>query len=335
MDIWQFGLSIGIIFALLGFIVAILIKKHKDKHRIVALQKNLDDLEKSFLHIQEEMEVATNQNLKTMEEKCESMRELLAIADKKCLYADDLLKAIDKGTEVLKERNISVGTHIIASTVDEEKVLEKTELRIASFVENFKEDIDSINRRLGLLNNRVNVLENRISDDESSNSSENNFYAEEFKTEIIDIKRDIKNLSSSISEIVTNEISNQLAGLDTGFAEIATKAIDLDEKKSLNTGSEDSINSKITELFPKILDSSSSTHARKTEKLPDIKNEDVKLFFPKGKELVVKEIMEKYDQGISIPQIASELKMNRGEIALIIKMNKNINNLDKVGNYGN
>ena len=203
MDIWQFWLSIGIIFALLGVIVAILIKKHKDKHRIVALQKNLDDLEKSFLHIQEEMEVATNQNLKTMEEKCESMRELLAIADKKCLYADDLLKAIDKGTEVLKERNISVGTHIVASTIDEEKVLEKTEERIAAFAENFKEDIDSINRRLGLLNNRVNVLENRISDDESSNSSENNFYAEEFKTEIVDIKREIKNLSSSISEMVT------------------------------------------------------------------------------------------------------------------------------------
>ncbi len=340
MDIWQFWLSIGIIFALLGFIIAILVRKHKDKHKIAGLQKNLEDLEKSFLHLQEEMEVATNQNLKTMEEKCESMRELLAIADKKCLYAGDLLKAIDKGTEVLKERNISLGAQIVTSPVDEEKILERAESKINAFSNTFKDDIDSINRRLGHLNNRLKVLEDRIITDETSVSSDTNSFAKELKSEIVDIRREMKNLNFSISEMVTNEISSQLEGLDTGFAEIATKALDIEEKgKAKESNIKDNIstgtNGKITELFPKIIDSSSSTHTRKPEKMPEVAKEDMKLIFPKGKELVVKEILEKHEQGISIPQIAAELKMNRGEIALIIKMNTNIINNSKVENYGN
>ena len=58
-------------------------------------------------------------------------------------------------------------------------------------------------------------------------------------------------------------------------------------------------------------------------------------YYPKGKELIVKEIMEKYEQGTSIPQIASELKMCRSEIQLIIKMNERMLEAKKVGSYGN
>ena len=68
-------------------------------------------------------------------------------------------------------------------------------------------------------------------------------------------------------------------------------------------------------------------------KVPE--NSEIRDFFPKGKELVVKEIMEKYEQGISIPQIASELKMCRSEIQLIIKMNERLYSTKKVENYGN
>ena len=72
----------------------------------------------------------------------------------------------------------------------------------------------------------------------------------------------------------------------------------------------------------------------------DLKNgitidDGLETFFPKGKELVVKEILEKYNQGITIPQIASVMKMNRTEIGLIIKINNKMKDFSKVGNYGN
>ena len=106
MEIWQFWIGIGIILALLGVIVAILVKKHRNKHRIVTLQKNLDDLERSFKFLCEEIETTADLNIKTMEEKIESMRELLTVADKKCLYIDELLDAVEKGAKTLKERKV-------------------------------------------------------------------------------------------------------------------------------------------------------------------------------------------------------------------------------------
>ena len=285
MEIWQFWLGIGIILALLGVIVAILVKKHKNKHRIAALQRNLDDLERSFKFLCEEMETTADLNIRTMEEKIESMRELLTIADKKCLFAEELLEAVDKGAQTLKERNLSFGSQIISSPIDEEKIMELVENRVAAL---------------------------------------------KLKSEITSIKRDIKNIENSISEAVTNEISKQLSVLDEGFAEVAETAVAFDEMTSDNKSGINGPESNVTELFPKFVDSPAVPRIDPDLKIP--KNIDIE-YYPKGKELVVKEIMEKYEQGISIPQIASELKMCRSEIQLIIKMNERMLEAKKVGNY--
>ncbi len=329
MDIWQFWLGIGIILALLGVIVAILVKKHKNKHRIAALQKNLEDLEKSFKFLCEEIETTADLNIKTMEEKIESMKELLAIADKKCLYVGDLLDAVDKGIKTLKERNISFGSQIINSPVDEEKIMASFENKISALTSEYKNEINNLNRHLGYLNNRVAALEERFSD----NNLESAGADTGLRAEIAALKKDIKNIEDSISESVTNEISKQLSVLDDGFAEVAETAVAIDEMSSNNISKGSDSESNITELFPKFVDSPTVRKPDSDLKIPS-DNSSVD-YFPKGKELVVKYIMEKYDQGISIPQIASELKMCRNEILLIIKMNEKFVQAKKVGNYDN
>ena len=329
MDIWQFWLGIGIILALLGVIVAILVKKHKNKHRIAALQKNLEDLEKSFKFLCEEIETTADLNIKTMEEKIESMKELLAIADKKCLYVGDLLDAVDKGIKTLKERNISFGSQIINSPVDEEKIMASFENKISALTTEYKNEINNLNRHLGYLNNRVAALEERFSD----NNLESAGADTGLRAEIASLKKDIKNIEDSISESVTNEISKQLSVLDDGFAEVAETAVAIDEMSSNNISKGSDSESNITELFPKFVDTPTVRKPDSDLKIPsDSSSVD---YFPKGKELVVKYIMEKYDQGISIPQIASELKMCRNEILLIIKMNEKFVQAKKVGNYDN
>ena len=330
MDIWQFWLGIGIILALLGVIVAILVKKHKNKHRIATLQKNLDDLEKSFRFLCEEIETTADLNIKTMEEKIESMKELLAIADKKCLYVGDLLDSIDKGIATLKERNISLAGQIVNSPVDEEKIIALFEDKITALTSEYKNEINNLNRHLGYLNNRVAALEERFSD----NSSEPFETGKELKAEIVSIKKDIRNIEEFISEAVTKEITKQLSVYDEGFAEIAEKSIEEDYMNAENSKIEDTdANSNVTELFPKFVDSPTNRKSDSDLKMPY--NSSNVEYFPKGKELIVKEIMEKYEQGISIPQIASELKMCRNEILLIIKMNESFVQAKKVGNYGN
>ena len=328
MEIWQFWIGIGIILALLGVIVAILVKKHRNKHRIVTLQKNLDDLERSFKFLCEEIETTADLNIKTMEEKIESMRELLTVADKKCLYIDELLDAVEKGAKTLKERNLSFGSQIISSPIDEEKIMELVENKIGVLTERYNNEIITLNKHFGFLKNRIEVLEEKL----SGNSLEPFGIDKELQSEISSIKRDIKNIENSISETVTNEISKQLSVLDEGFAEVAETAVAADEMASngMNNGFEPESN--VTELFPKFVDSPTSHKKDSDLKIPQ--NFEIE-YYPKGKELIVKEIMEKYEQGISIPQIASELKMCRSEIQLIIKMNERMLEAKKVGSYGN
>lgn len=308
MEVWQFWLGIGIIFALLGVIIAILVRKHKDKHRYHALQTNLTNLEKSFEFLSEEMEIVTNRNLKTMEEKCETMRELLVVADKKCLYADSLLKGIDHGTELLKQRNLSAMPSVVSTSFDEEK--------IAEFIKETQNAFNDITRKLGYLNKRVEALEafSSLEQHEDENKlldSEN--LKSEFNNKLIELKKEIADIRQNLSMAVTNEVSKQLTVLDNAFAEIADTAISIDTSESSIVAVDESIpTSKVTDIFHK-----RNVDEAEKLKIPMINRE----FYPKGKELVVKEIMELYEQGITVPQIASELEMSRGEINLIIKMN--------------
>ena len=347
MEIWQFWLGIGIILSLLGVIVAILVKKSKNKHRMATLQKSLNDLEESFKFLQVEMETFANKNLLTMEEKCEKMRELLEISDKKCIYIGDLLEAVDKGAKALKERNLPLGAHILPAPIDEEKLKSSFEEKITILTSEYKNEISTLDRHLSYLNNRVELLESKLLDETMKLNEAECASNVDLKTELSDIKREITVMKQSISEKVTEEVSKQLNILDSGFAEIAVNAISEDSLRNSFDKSEVKDNkeskeskesnqipeSNITELFPKFVDSPTMHKKEADLKVPE--NSEIRDFFPKGKELVVKEIMEKYEQGISIPQIASELKMCRSEIQLIIKMNERLYSTKKVENYGN
>ncbi len=323
MEIWQFGLSIVIIFALLGVIIAILVKKHRDKHRIVMLQKNIDELENNFKTIKDQFEVIAAENIDIIEQKCNTMKEFLAIADKKYFLINDLLKSSDKNIEILKEHNngLIFNSEYGKNQLDKEEIKSIVNECVDNKISLFNSNLDSIDRHLGYLNSRVENLENKL-----SNNTDNSITIKE----INDIKLDIKKLKDSISEKITNEVTNQLNYLDKEFSDIANKAIDKD--RVINNGEGLSLISDIVDL-PKNLIEYPKQHSEKENN--NLSNSEPREYFPKGKEFVVKEILELYEQGISIPQIASKLKMSRGEILLIIKMNDRIINKDKISSYGN
>lgn len=328
MEIWQFWLGIGIIFALLGVIVAILIKKHRDRHKIAGLQKNIEDLEKSFKYLQEDIEEVTERNLSTMEKQCERMSELLLLADKRCISATDLLKDIEQETQILRELNVSGGNNILNLSSEKQKIMESVEAKLTPIVGELKEDINSINKHLNFLNNRVTALENKTLDDSSEKKDTNNDSTKELKSEIVELKRRLKNVESLISEKVTEEIAKQLNFLDTGFAEVANEAIDIDKtNKKDNTSdvsndiSDEDLSNKLKALYDD----------KEQEKTANEKNDEISFdetksdYYSNGRELVVKEIMDSYNQGLSIRQISENLKMSRGEVEMIIKFNDKVN----------
>ena len=317
MEIWQFWLCIVVIFGLLGVILAILIRKHKDKQKIANLQKNIESLEKHFQFLKEDIEFATNRNLSAIKEEKDKMIELLSLADGKIDHADNLLKELETDTKILKELSVSSSNNIIDFPSEKQKIIDCVEEKFASFIHELREDVSSVKTHLDYINNRVSELENKSL--EEPKIKVNEIDNDELKLEIIELKRQIKELKSSISEKVTDEISKQLKLLDDGFSEIATDAIEQDLKNPLQIPEGVEIPEELKGLF------TTSENVEPTEAKPVIETNgeaEAIEYYPKGNELVVKEIMESFEQGISIPQIASNLEMSRGEIALIIKYNQ-------------
>ena len=305
MDVWQFWLGIGIIFALVGVMIAVLVRKHKDKHRIRSIQKNLEDLELSFTHLSEDIEIAVNQNIKTMEEKCETMRELLTHADKKCILANDLIVSLENDIKLFEERKVVFQPQIFGNEGTNGEYHEDLNL--------LNDAVNGVKRHLGYLHQRVEVLEGDFGNTIKKENASDGRPHSELENEITLLKQELHNLKHNMSSMVTYEVQRQLGGIDADFYKIATGALDGYAGSGIENFSEPDFgktpsnghNGKVIDFKPKAGSSIPSE----------------KRYLPEGKELIAKSIMELYEQDYTIPQIASELKMCRGEIELIIKMN--------------
>lgn len=84
-----------------GFILVVLllacffVGKKIGERRFARVHEEMKALEKSFNHLLEQMELVSGHNLKVLETKTEELRDMLHAADKKCLYANDLLSEIE------------------------------------------------------------------------------------------------------------------------------------------------------------------------------------------------------------------------------------------------
>lgn len=338
MDVWHFWLSIAVFFALIVAIVLLCVRKYKDKHRINKLEKSLDDLELYFKQLAEEMTVVNERNLQTMSEKIESMKQLLEVADKKILMADDILRSVDDGLAVIKERNVSLNPLVPKKNRDEYDIA-----------------IQDINFQLSKFDKHLNHLLVRISNLEKGEFPEGvsllsgNLFAGDFGKRInemiskevaerikaidnvADIKeRLLKDIVSDVSNVITDkvsdEISAQLSFLTSEFDKIANAAIEMDEsitnvkvlEPSGGITSKDS-SGKVTILYPP-----NPTDDEGVEIPSDVNDDVLKKILDDSQtvdyRLIKGQVMDLYDKGYTIPKIVESLKMSRGEIELIIKM---------------
>ncbi len=344
MDVWHFWLSIAVFFALIVAIVLLCVRKYKDKHRINKLEKSLGDLELYFKQLAEEMTVVNERNLQTMSEKIESMKQLLEVADKKILMADDILRSVDDGLAVIKERNVSLNPLVPKKMNDEYDIA----------IQDINYKLNSFDKKLSYLLTRITNLEKGEFPEGVSLLNGNLFtgdfgkrihemiskeVAERIKAidNIADIKeRLLKDIVSEVSNVITDkvsgEISAQLSFLTSEFDNIANAAIEMDESITNNKVLDPSgditkkdSSGKVTVLYPP-----KSTDGGDVEISSDVNNETIAKILdgsePVDYSLTTGQVMELYDQGYTIPKIVESLRMSRGEIELIIK----VNNMKKV-----
>ena len=309
---WTFlQIAVCVVFALF---VAFWIGKKIGQRRYYKVQEEMKSLELYFKHLMEDMEMVANHNMKVLEGSTGELKELLEVADKKCFYANDLLREIDEGVDSLKRRNLSApaGITSIDSGVDKKF---RREVQVA---------LEELLKKLVKVTDRVAILEDEYGDSEAQ-PDQNEIY-----------------------ELIRNELKKQLQALPrekeqyedtpkfTGKA--ADKAADKVIDKALERYGERVVpikphreafasSSQLEEKAVAVSRTSAAT-GLKTAVIDDkarvpvpVKKTDMEKILPvPPMGFPVKEVLELFNQGISTPQIARTLNMGKGEIELILKI---------------
>ncbi len=125
-----------------------LVGKKVGQRRFLKMQEEMRALEKAFNQLLEQMELVSGHNLKVLDTKTQELRELLNVADKKCLYANDLMKEVDDMKRELQNHNRTAAIVPPASPLGELKI--RRELQ---------EMIDETNAQVRNITLRIQQLE--------------------------------------------------------------------------------------------------------------------------------------------------------------------------------
>jgi hypothetical protein len=282
------------------------------QRRFYKIQEEMKALELYYKHLMEDMEMVSNHNMKVLETSTAELKELLAIADKKCLYANDLLKEIDDGNESLKRRNL--GTTPVTSI---DSGADK------KFRREVQEALEELLKKLIKLSDRVTDLE-------------------------LESPRQLPS-PQELGELVCDEISRQLrvARAESGFersvvhhdSEKAAEKVpdkNADRIVPLKAARENFVagHAAVEKMvmtsaarMPNVAEFKAASIEEKIRTPVPVKKTDLEKTVPVPPAgSPVNEVLRLYSQGVTLPQIARTLNMGKGEIELILKLyGQNIN----------
>lgn len=138
----QVGICLGVL-----LLVSFLLGRKIGGRGLSKIHEEMKALETSFNHLLEQMELVSGHNLKVLETKTEELRDMLHAADKKCLYANDLLAEIETARRDLQSR-LATQLSSPPATLHEKKLrLEIQEL------------LEEVHAKIRLLERRLEALE--------------------------------------------------------------------------------------------------------------------------------------------------------------------------------
>ncbi len=119
------------------------------QRRFYQIREEMRALELSFKNLMEDMEMVSAHNMKVLETRTEEIKELMTITDRKCIYVNDLLKEMDETSVSLRIRNMSGSPAITNIEAGAERKLNKE----------MQATLESIVTHIADLSSRVNELE--------------------------------------------------------------------------------------------------------------------------------------------------------------------------------
>lgn len=293
-------IAVVIIFLL---VAAFALGKKLGQRQFNKIQQEMKDLELYFKSLMDDMEMVAEHNMKVLETSSSDIRELLNIADKKCLYANDLLKEIDEGVDALKKRNLGVTS--IDSAADKK------------FRKEVHEALSELLKKVVALNERVRELEMAEQTDRSDDLS---------AMVTAEVSRQLN--AGLMCEIEPRQSETRLvASAGAGHVErsperASERVIPLKPpvRESFAPGliQSEKVSSMPRSSFASELKMASSAESVRIAPVKKTDLEKTPRIAPPGSP--VHRVLELFNEGVTIPQIARTLNMGKGEIELILKI---------------
>jgi len=286
-------------------VAAFSVGKRLGQRRYNKMHQEMKDLELYFKNLMDDMEMVSNHNMKVLETSSAEIKELLAIADKKCLYANDLLKEIDEGVDALRKRNLGV------TSID--SAAEK------KFRKEIHDALAELLKKVVTLNERVRELES------SERSYDNAEIAQLVSAEIarqlnlglmdeaVPVKAEVKMVAcagAGANATVNSERSSErIIPLKQPPREVFSTGTAAGERLPVRPRPSVSVEQKAVAISAA---SVCQPVVKKTdlEKMP----REAPSSFP------VRQVLDLFNEGVTLPQIARTLNMGKGEIELILKI---------------
>ena len=291
------------IFVTCCIMLAFWVGKKIGQSRVFNLEKKMNEYEHSFNTMQAGFKQVVDFYINDLEKHTEEIKELLFVADKKCLYAHDLLDSIDDGIDSIKRRNLSGETANIVSEHENEKTKE--------LKREFKTAIDEVYEKLEKINKTINVLKSAnqsmsgIKEDEVRNivNQELGKYLEAMGiSEEITEPLPNENIESIKSEPLQSEVS-----YTSLFSQNNSSKADKEHPDSIVVEPISSAN-----IFPSDKINRTVSKEKTKEIIERIAKKDMSYVRP--------EVIKMYADGMSIPQIAKEMNIGMGEVQVILNL---------------
>ena len=278
-------------------IVAYWVGRFFGKRKYLKLHEEMRALELSFNQLIDEMELASNHNMKVIEKQSEELSELLTIADQKILRVNDFLKELDETAANVKRKNNFNHGNVEQSDFQIERRLRQE----------FNNAFEEIHLQIREFSAKLQQTEARPLPEPA--------------------EIDPDQLKTLVEEEVSRQISRQLSFLEAQLepppAEkiVPMRATPRDfgtrfvappppnnepEKMPLSVGGLKTAN----------IDSQAKLPPRKADLGPEPKTIIPEL----SPGSPVHEVLRLAESGVTLPQIARNMSMGKGEIELILKI---------------
>ncbi len=266
------------------------------QRRFYQMQEEMRALELSFKNLMEDMEMVSAHNMKVLEIRTEEIKELMTIADRKCIYVNDLLKEMDETSASLRMRNVGGSpavTNIEAGA--ERKVLKELQsslerllARVADLEENQtvfeRDDLVDLVRLEVVKQVRTQVVETKPVKSETARGEAQHGAAVSERDRVVPMRPPVRESFADtqyVAELTSVALPKNVKELRIAQIDEGARLPAMPKKTDLE----------IEKALPRPVAG-----------------------FP------VNEVLDLYENGVTLPQIARTLNMSKSEIELIIKI---------------